>query len=77
MTNHALTEEQKLSIILVKGLLLQMVDNFREQSERLLSVCDFEGSEEFLTAIDDINDIIDMLSLKGVQNDKLRDTDEK
>lgn len=69
MENHALTEEQKLSIILVKGLLLQMVDNFREQSERLLSVCDFEGSEGYLTAIDEINDIIDMLSPKGVQND--------
>ena len=69
MENHALTEEQKLSIILVKGLLLQMVDNFREQSERLLSVCDFEGSEGYLTAIDEINDIIDMLSPKGVQNE--------
>lgn len=64
MTNHVLTEEQKLSIILVKGLLLQMVDNFREQSERLLSVCDFEGSEDYLTAIDEINDIIDRLSWK-------------
>lgn len=69
MMNDALTEEQKLSIILVKGLLRQMIDNFREQSERLLSVCDFEGSEEFFTAIDEINDIIDMLLPKGAQND--------
>jgi hypothetical protein len=75
MANHVLTEEQKLSIILVKGLLQQIVDNFREQSERLLSVCDFEGSEEFFTAIDEINDIIDMLVPKGAQNDKLRDTE--
>lgn len=77
MTNHALTEEQKLSIILVKGLLQQMIDNFREQSERLLSVCDFEGSEDYLTAIDEINDIVDMLVPKGVQNDKLRDTQKR
>lgn len=72
MMNDALTEEQKLSIILVKGLLRQMIDNFREQSERLLSVCDFEGSEEFLTAIDEINDIIDIIDMllpKGAQND--------
>ena len=77
MTNHALTEEQKLSIILVKGLLRQMVANFREQSERLLSVCDFEGSEDYLTAIDEINDIVDMLVPKGVKNDKLRDTQKR
>lgn len=69
MINYALTEEQKLSIILVKGLLQQMIDNFREQSERLLSVCDFEGSEVFLTAIDELNDIVDMLVQKGAQND--------
>lgn len=46
-----------------------MIDNFREQSERLLSVCDFEGSEVFLTAIDELNDIVDMLVQKGAQND--------
>ncbi len=66
MENHALTEEQKFLIV----DLLRLTNNeFREEFKRLHIEGDYSGAENHLVAIYEINDIIDMLSPKGVQND--------
>nr|WP_288793782.1 hypothetical protein [uncultured Eubacterium sp.] len=59
MTRDVLTEKQKLFL---DSLLRSTIDNFREESERLLSVDDFSGSEDYLTAIDEINEIFESIT---------------
>lgn len=69
MTNHALTEEQKILII---DLLHLTMDEFREEFKRMHLEGNYTGANDYLLATYEIKDIIyiiDTLLPKGAQND--------